>query len=109
MRAGRVVPARPVCPEANLTMLQLRETAAWPTMSWAELSTALPRVGRGEAPLHNLSSAERVVAAHIAEGFSNREIAVALGKSEATVKNQVSAILHKLGVPTRAKLIVRLR
>ena len=56
-----------------------------------------------------LSPAERVVAAHITEGLSNREIAAALGKSEATVKNQVSAVLHKLAVPTRARLIALLR
>ncbi len=56
-----------------------------------------------------LSPAERVVAAHLAEGLSNREIAVALGKSEATIKNQVSACLSKCGVPTRMRLIALLR
>ena len=34
---------------------------------------------------------------------------IALGKSERTVKNQVSAILAKYGVPTRARLIALLR
>jgi DNA-binding NarL/FixJ family response regulator len=77
-----------------------------PTAPWSEISARLP----GLPPcLVQLSPAERVVAAHIAEGLSNREIALTLGKSEATVKNQVSAILHKLAVPTRARLIARLR
>jgi len=77
-----------------------------PTATWAEVSARLP----GTFPhLAQLSPAERMVAVHIAEGLSNREIAVALGKSQATVKNQVSAILHKLAVPTRARLIARLR
>ena len=77
-----------------------------PTAPWSEISARLP----GASPLvSQLSPAERVVAAHIAEGLSNREIAVALGKSEATVKNQVSAILHKLSVPTRGRLIALLR
>jgi DNA-binding NarL/FixJ family response regulator len=77
-----------------------------PTETWTEASSRLPASG---PHLAQLSPAERMVAVHIAEGFSNREIAVALGKSEATVKNQVSAILHKLSVPTRGRLIARLR
>jgi DNA-binding NarL/FixJ family response regulator len=77
-----------------------------PTAPWSEISARLPVA---DPHLAQLSPAERIVAVHIAEGFSNREIAVALGKSEATVKNQVSAVLHKCGVPTRARLIARLR
>ena len=77
-----------------------------PTETWGEFSARLPAAN---PHLKQLSPAERMVAVHIAEGFSNREIAVALGKSTATVKNQVSAVLHKLGVPTRARLIARLR
>jgi len=56
-----------------------------------------------------LSPAEQVVAAHLNQGLSNKEIARALGKSEFTVKHQVSSILRKLGVPTRVRLIARLR
>ena len=74
-------------------------------MSWAELSARLPETN---LPWRLLSPAERIVAVHLAQGLSNREIAVALGKSEATVKNQVSACLHKLGTPTRARLIASL-
>ncbi len=91
-------------------MLQLREsTTTWPTMSWAELSTVLPQVGRGGITLDQLSPAEHVVAVHVAEGLSNREIAAALGKSQATVKHQVSSCLRKLNVPTRMKLMALLR
>ena len=76
------------------------------TAPWSEISARLPAV----CPLLGiLSPAERMVAVHLAEGLSNREIAVTLGKSEATVKNQVSAILSKLAVPSRARLIARLR
>jgi DNA-binding CsgD family transcriptional regulator len=56
-----------------------------------------------------LSPAERVVAMQVAQGLSNKEIAQVLGKSEFTVKNQVSTILQKLGVPCRGRLIVLLR
>lgn len=56
-----------------------------------------------------VSPAEHVVLAKVCDGLSNREIAAVLGKSERTVKNQVSAILAKCGVPTRARLIALLR
>ena len=59
--------------------------------------------------LGGLSPAERAVAIQLKLGLSNREIAVVLGKSECTVKNQVSAVLGKCGVPTRARLIALLR
>lgn len=57
----------------------------------------------------NLTRAEADVVVHPCEGLTNREIAAQLGKSEFTVKNQVSGILRKLGLPTRARLIALLR
>jgi len=77
-----------------------------PTASWIEIGAGLGPTG---SRLAHFSPAERVVAQYLAEGLSNREIAAALGKSEATVKNQVSACLRKCGVPTRARLIALLR
>ena len=77
-----------------------------PTAGWRELAAG---VEVGGADLTRLSPAERIVAAFVCQGLSNREIAAALGKSERTVKNQVSAILAKCGVPTRARLIALLR
>ena len=77
-----------------------------PTVSWRELAAAVRVTG---PDLEKLSPAERIVAAHVCQGLSNREIAVILGKSERTVKNQVSAVLAKCGVPTRARLIALLR
>ena len=56
-----------------------------------------------------LTPAEREVLAHLCAGFSNKEIAVALGKAEATVKHQVSSLLRKHGQPSRARLIATLR
>ena len=76
------------------------------TATWRELAAEF-----GPAPMEaaHLSPAEEVVCAQVRQGLSNREIAVILGKSERTVKNQVSAILAKCGVPTRARLIALLR
>ncbi|MBL9215329.1 MAG: response regulator transcription factor [Opitutaceae bacterium] len=55
--------------------------------------------------LHRLTPAEQVVARHILHGFTNKQIAVQLSKAPSTVKAQVSSILHRLGVRTRAELI----
>ncbi len=42
----------------------------------------------------------------LARGLDNHAIARHLGKSEKTVRNQVSTIFDKLGVRTRAEAIV---
>jgi len=41
----------------------------------------------------------------VARGMSNRDIAQMLGISRQTVKNHVSAVLHKLGVPDRTQAV----
>ena len=58
---------------------------------------------------HNesLSGKELEILRLLATGFSNREIAAAVFKSEGTVKNQVSAILAKLGVRDRTKAVLK--
>ena len=42
----------------------------------------------------------------VAKGLNNRAIAERLGKSEKTVRNQLSVIFDKLGVESRAQAIV---
>jgi DNA-binding NarL/FixJ family response regulator len=54
-----------------------------------------------------LSTKELEILRLLAAGFSNREIAAAVFKSEGTVKNQVSAILGKLGVRDRTKAVLK--
>lgn len=56
-----------------------------------------------------LSPAEQAVVAEVCQGLTNREIGARLGKSEFTVKNQVSTILRKVGLPTRGRLIAQWR
>jgi DNA-binding NarL/FixJ family response regulator len=53
-----------------------------------------------------LTEAEAQVLRLLAEGLDNRSIAERLGKSEKTVRNQVSVVLSKLGVHSRAQAIV---
>lgn len=54
-----------------------------------------------------LSQKELEVLRYMAGGYSNREIAEAVHKSEGTIKNQVSAILTKLGVRDRTRAVLR--
>jgi DNA-binding NarL/FixJ family response regulator len=54
-----------------------------------------------------LSGKELEVLRLLAAGFSNKEIAQSVFKSEGTVKNQVSAILAKLGVRDRTKAVLK--
>ena len=56
-----------------------------------------------------LTPAERDVLRLVARGLDNRTIAERLGKSEKTVRNQVSSIFDKLGVKSRAEAIVHVR
>lgn len=59
------------------------------------------------APIDTLSTKELEILRLLAAGFSNREIAQSVFKSEGTVKNQVSAILLKLGVRDRTKAVLK--
>lgn len=56
-----------------------------------------------------LTPAEQRVQELLLTGLSNKEIANELGRAEATIKNQVAAILRKHGVPSRARLLALLR
>jgi DNA-binding CsgD family transcriptional regulator len=55
--------------------------------------------------LNQLTRRERDCALLAAQGLHNRDIARKLGKSEITVRNQLSSIYKKLGMSTRHKLI----
>jgi DNA-binding NarL/FixJ family response regulator len=48
---------------------------------------------------------QRECALLAAQGLHNRDIAKKLGKSEITVRNQLSSIYRKLGIDTRHKLV----
>lgn len=56
-----------------------------------------------------LTPSEREIALLIAKGLSNEEIATQLRKSVLTIKKQITSIFQKTGMPTRARLMARLR
>lgn len=54
-----------------------------------------------------LSPKELAVLRLMAGGYSNKEISLAIHKSEGTIKNQVSSILDKLGVRDRTQAVLK--
>ncbi len=53
-----------------------------------------------------LTERERDIAALVAEGLDNREIAAALYLSEGTVRNHISVMLQKLALRNRTQLAI---
>jgi DNA-binding NarL/FixJ family response regulator len=56
-----------------------------------------------------LSEREKEILHLLAQGLSNREIAIRLSLAQGTVKNYVTAILQKLGVRDRTQAALRAR
>jgi DNA-binding CsgD family transcriptional regulator len=76
---------------------------------WSDKARAeLARIG-GRAPSRGeLTESERRIAALVAEGRTNREVADALFLTEHTVETALTRVYRKLGVRSRAELAVRL-
>jgi DNA-binding NarL/FixJ family response regulator len=76
-----------------------------------QLHTALLRIERAQrrGSQSSLSKAELQVAGGVLRGWSNKEIARVLGKSDATVRNQLHSLFRKLQVRRRSAAIDLLR
>jgi two-component system, NarL family, response regulator DevR len=75
----------------------------------ALMARVLDRVRNGPqvAPeLKNLTDQELKLLGHIAEGLTNRQISEKMFLAEKTVKNYVSALLHKMGLERRTQAAV---
>lgn len=68
------------------------------------MTGANPRPGNATLTPY-LSRRETEVVALIAEGLTNREIALALGLAEATVKSHVKHGLRRLGCRSRSEMV----
>ncbi len=56
-----------------------------------------------------LSNAERVVAEHVSQGLTNKQVGEILFVSEKTIKVHLTSIYKKMNVKSRAELIVKVR
>jgi DNA-binding CsgD family transcriptional regulator len=90
--------------EAALEAFETIGASGWAAKARAEL-------GRfsGRTREEGLTAAERRVAALVAEGRTNREVAAALFLGERTVASHLNHIYAKLGVRSRTELALRLR
>ena len=67
----------------------------------------MPRDFEAPSPPEPLTKREIEILRLMAGGYSNREIADALGTAEGTVKNHASSILSKLGVRDRTRAVLK--
>ena len=90
----------------------IRAVAGGATVFQPAVTERLLRAGTAlhvdmEAPREELTAREAEVVRLMAGGYSNREIAAALGTAEGTVKNHVSSILAKFGVHDRTRAVLK--
>lgn len=90
----------------------IRAVASGATVFQPAVTERLLRAGRTaridtDAPREQLTGREAQVVRLMAGGYSNREIAEALGTAEGTVKNHVSSILAKFGVRDRTRAVLK--
>jgi DNA-binding NarL/FixJ family response regulator len=71
------------------------------------LLRATPAIAADAMPIEELTGRELEVVRLMAGGYSNKEIAHALGTAEGTIKNQVSSILAKFGVRDRTRAVLK--
>ena len=60
---------------------------------------------RAQIPADSLTARERTIASLVAKGFTYKQVAVELGRSPATVRNQIQGIYGKLQVNNIAELV----
>ena len=106
-RLAALIPGAQFVPLESANHVLLEGEPAWQgfvDVLNACLATSAPAATTGGA--NPLTAAEAAVLSLVARGLDNHAIAGQLGKSEKTVRNQVSTIFAKLGVRTRAEAIV---
>jgi DNA-binding NarL/FixJ family response regulator len=99
-RAAQVALAGVAPPGVRLTL----DLAAERTLGHAVVIAQVPRTPGADPCFASLTPREREVAALVAAGLRNRDVALALGVTVPTVKDHVHHILLKSGLDGRAQL-----
>lgn len=93
-------------------VLRIRRRCAEVRAACQQLADAVTEVAggpsEGDASLARLTRRERLVAALVAQGKSNPQIAADLHVSLYTVKSQMRSVLRKLEISSRWQLVQRL-
>jgi DNA-binding CsgD family transcriptional regulator len=71
----------------------------------SEQTLTVPRPGTASLASAQLTKRQREVVQYLALGYTNAQIACALGTRERTVRNQLSSAYEKLGVSSRAEAV----
>jgi DNA-binding NarL/FixJ family response regulator len=100
IRAVRLVAAGEAMLSPSVTRTLIERFGADPTA---------PRRMAAEQAMRGLTEREREVAAEVAQGRPNAEIAARLYMSEATVKSHVSRVMAKLGAANRVQVAITAR
>jgi pimeloyl-ACP methyl ester carboxylesterase/DNA-binding CsgD family transcriptional regulator len=108
-----LIPKARFVPLESRNAILLEHEAAWNVFE-VELHAFLSATRSAIAPpqdldTEDLTAREREVLELVAQGLDNTRIANALGISEKTIRNYVSAVLEKLGFQSRAEAIVSAR
>jgi len=92
-------------------MTAIRAIAAGGTVFQPAITQRLLRaagtIASDAMPIEELTARELEVVRLMSGGYSNKEIAHALGTAEGTIKNQVSSILSKFGVRDRTRAVLK--
>ena len=92
-------------------MSAIRAIAAGGTVFQPAITQRLLRaagtIASDAMPMEELTARELEVVRLMSGGYSNKEIAHALGTAEGTIKNQVSSILSKFGVRDRTRAVLK--
>ena len=91
--------------EQSLSIFERLGGPLWAGKARAELQ----RIGGRTASRGELTEAERRIAALVAEGRTNREVAAALFVTEHTVEGALTRVYRKLGIRSRTELAHRLK
>jgi len=92
-----------------LDMVSRGESYVPPQLAARMLARLKEASARGPGPLSQLSAREREILGFVANGLSNKEIAIRLDLQEKTVKHHMTRILSKLRVRNRTEAALVMR